>query len=87
MLGAEHWGTREECESEFRWYAGLNASYCSVNGTRNNDITEEQCLSGDWFDNPDFLKMRYMYFTRLFEGLQWLWGTANSPGSEDTFAS
>lgn len=84
-LGAEHWGTKEECESEFKWHPGTSETYCVVNGFRNNDIEEEQCLSGDWFDNPDFLKMRYMYYTRLFEGLQWLWGTANSPGRYDTF--
>jgi len=84
-LGAEHWGTREECESEIEWYSALSGSYCKVNGFKNIDISEELCRSGDWFDNPDFLKMRYMYYTRLFEGLQWLWGTANSPGSNDTF--
>ena len=29
--------------------------------------------------------MQYIYYTRLFEGLQWLWGRANSPGVNDYF--
>ncbi len=87
--GAEHWQVKQDCVATYEWKVHVNSersySYCSVNGTRIDRISKEQCISGSWHDSSDYVRMKYIYYTRLFEGLQWLWGKANSEGSRDYF--
>ena len=84
-FGADHWGSQSECEANYEWSQVGGSYLCKVNGTVVNTINENQCLGGQWFDSSDGLKMRFIYYQRLFEGLQWLWGDANSPGVNDHF--
>ena len=77
---AEHWITKQDCEAIYDWQGHVNSegsySYCTVNGVRMDRIPEDQCTPGTWHDASDYIRMKYIYYTRLFEGLQWLWGTA-----------
>lgn len=84
-MGADHWDSKSECESNYEWLQVGSLSLCRVNGVSVTNLSEDQCLGGQWFDNSDALKMRFIYYQRLFEGLQWLWGDADSPGLNDNF--
>ena len=83
-FGAEHWTTQLECESEYEW--DDSGDHCDVNGYMDSAVTEVDCVGGRWFPGSDYIKMKYVYYTRLFEGLQWLWGEANSRGLNDYFS-
>ena len=57
---------------------------CYVNGVRNRQIDIKFCFGGMWSEKIG-VKLPYLYYTRLFEGLQWLWGQADSDGTNHTF--
>ncbi len=57
---------------------------CYVDGVRNRQIDIKFCFGGMWSEKIG-VKLPYLYYTRLFEGLQWLWGQADSEGTNHTF--
>ncbi len=85
-LGADHWGSQTECEANYVWTGdSIPSNVCLVNGVTFDNIPEGQCVGGQWFNDSDALKMKFIYYQRLFEAIQWLWGDADSDGSRDHF--
>ena len=76
-LGAEQWSSRSDCEKEYHKVTYIDPQteqeeeVCTVNGEIVN-IDVSNCFGGIWSENIG-VKIPYLYYTRLFEGLQWLW--------------
>lgn len=84
---AEHWENKEDCIAKYDY----EVSSCIRNpsGERQSvDVDDsDDCNPGVWLDSKYAINTKYMYYSRLFEGLQWLWGTADSPGVNHMFGT
>jgi hypothetical protein len=94
-LGAEQWEIKQECESSYEKGViyehnpqgqTVAVNVCLVNGVKDGSISIENCFGGLWSEKLS-VKLPYLYYTRLFEGLQWLWGMADSEGKDHNFGT
>ena len=53
---------------------------CEKNGNILQNYPLDQCKKGLWVDEKLYTKYKVLAYTRLFEGLTYVWGNSSSPG-------
>ena len=83
------WNSQETCETSYSWdriqVDNLYTYVCMVNGEKDPESLKSNVKVV--FDDSAAVKLTYIYYSRLFEGLQWLWGMADSDGKDHHFGT
>ena len=86
-LGNENWQNQSDCHAQYEILLEGVEDVCKRNGTEITGVFEEDCHSGIWIDDDKQLQLQHLAYTRTIEGLQWLWGKADSPGTNHMFGT